>query len=438
MTLGGRLDIFPTGNSVQELLSEPTNSRAANAETHSQAGTTSAAGIERRQERNDQGRAVVAQLYEAVTTHEHTVKPMGMRSRGVIAAVLFLGTVPCVCSDPAGAEMLSPTRTYQVTQPLTDDEGRVATNISGLACMPADGALSKCLVIDDQGRFAQIARFENGVVAAGAKLPLIGVKPSKDTVGRPPAEPSCSGGPGKYKDLDGEAVAYSSPSFFIVGSHGCSRHGNKFRSSSFILARIPEASVVGASSDPTLAFDASTVQTSYRLSEALAAVPRVRSYFTKDLISGNGLNIEGLVVSGGKLFAGLRAPTLDAKAFIITIDVDKLFEPGAPISETDVRVILVPLGPGRGIRDLAWLRDGQLLVLSGPAQDVQLPFEIHVLNIVDGATALLGSLSELTEAPDAKAEAISVLSQQENVVNVLVMFDGLKNGGPREYRLLLK
>jgi hypothetical protein len=67
-----------------------------------------------------------------------------------------------------------------------------------------------------------------------------------------------------------------------------------------------------------------------------------------------------------------------------------------------------------------------------PAQDVQLPFEIHVLNIVDGATALLGSLSELTEAPDAKAEVISVLSQQENVVNVLVMFDGLKNGGPRE------
>ncbi len=47
----------------------------------------------------------------------------------------------------------------------------------------------------------------------------------------------------------------------------------------------------------------------------------------------NGLNIEGLVVSGGKLFAGLRAPTLDGKAFIVAIDADKLFDPLAPISE---------------------------------------------------------------------------------------------------------
>jgi hypothetical protein len=269
-------------------------------------------------------------------------------------------------------------------------------------------------------------------------LPLVGVKPSKDTVGHPPVEVGCSGGVGKFKDIDGEAVAYSSPSFYVVGSHGCSRYSNKFHSSAFILARIPEAMVVKAVSNPAPDIDVSSVQTTYRLSEVLAAAPQIRPYFTRDLVSANGLNVEGLVVSGGKLFAGLRAPTLDAKAFIVVVDVDKLFDPSAPISEGDVRVISVPLGPGRGIRDLAWLKDDRLLVLSGPAQDAQLPFEIYVLNVLNGVTSLLGTLSALADAPQVKAEAITVLSQDQNVVDVLVMFDGFQNGGPREYRLSLK
>ena len=196
-----------------------------------------------------------------------------MASRGcvIIAATIFHAAVPC--SDRARADVLTPTRIYQVTKPFADDKGHVATNISGLACMQADPAQSPCLVIDDQGRFAQIASLGNGRVAAGARLPLVGVKPSKDTVGRPPVQVSCSGGFGKFKDIDGEAVAYSSPFFYVVGSHGCSRHSNIFRSSSFILARIPEAEVVKALSNPAPIFDVPSGQTTYRLSEALAAAP---------------------------------------------------------------------------------------------------------------------------------------------------------------------
>jgi len=363
---------------------------------------------------------------------------MALKSCAVIAVVLFGATGSSACLDAACADTLLPTRIYQITEPLIDDQGRIATNISGLACMTTAAVRSLCLVIDDQGRFAQAATLESGRIAAGARLPLVGSKASRDTVGRPPAQPGCSGGAGKYKDIDGEAVAYASPFFYVVGSHGCSRHSEKFRSSSFILARIPEAGVAGALSSPPLIFDPSSVKTTYRLSEALAAAPGVRPYFTRDLLGANGLNIEGLVVSGGKLFAGLRAPTLDAKAFIVAIDVDRLFDPAATIGESDARVISVPLGPDRGIRDLALLKDGRLLVLSGPAQDAQLPFEIHILDIVHETTALLGTLSESTGPPNGKAEAISVLSQHDNVVDVLVMFDGLPSGGPREYRLSLK
>jgi Protein of unknown function (DUF3616) len=358
---------------------------------------------------------------------------MGMKPRTLALAVATLCGIVSSTYSASDSTTLSPTRIYQVTAPFTDDEGRVATNVSGLACIPTDAPLSTCLVIDDESRFAQIAIIGNGRVAAAAKLALIGGRPSRDTIGQPPIETGCSDGERKFRDLDGEAVAYAAPFFYVVGSHGCSRHGNKFRSSSFILARIPERQVANAQT-----FDPSSVETSYRLSEVLAAVPLIRPYFTQDLMSANGLNVEGLAVVGGKLFAGLRAPTLDGKAFILAINVDKLFNERASINEGDVRTISLPLGAGRGIRDLARLNDGQLLILSGPAQDAQVPFEIHVLDIMAQTTTLLGTLGELPDTGGAKAEAISILSQRGKTIDVLVMFDGLPSGGPREYTIMMK
>jgi hypothetical protein len=359
---------------------------------------------------------------------------MGVKPRTFALALATLcGSVSIACSGPDSAK-ISPTRIYQVTTPFTDDDGEVAMNISGLACIPTDAAPSTCLVIDDQGRFAQIAIIGNGRVTAGARLALIGRKPSRDTVGQPPAEIGCSDGEGKFKDLDGEAVAYAAPFFYVVGSHGCSRHSNKFRSSSFILARVPGRQVANAAR----LFDPSSVETSYRLSEALAAAPEIRPYLTQDLMSANGVNVEGMAVAGGKLFAGLRAPTLDGKAFIVAINADKLFEERASINQSGVQAISAPLGAGRGIRDLARLDDGQLLILSGPAQDARVPFEIYVLDITTEATTLLATLGELPDATGAKAEAISVLSQRGKLIDILVMFDGLENGGPREYTILLK
>jgi hypothetical protein len=362
---------------------------------------------------------------------------MGMKSRTLaLAGAALCGTVSIAWSTPDPAKMLSPTRIYQVAAPFTDDEGNVATNISGLACMPTDAAPSTCLVIDDQGRFAQVAFIGNGQVAAGARLPLIGRKPSRDTVGQPQAETGCSAGERKFKDLDGEAVAYAAPFFYVVGSHGCSRHSNKFRNSSFILARISERQVANPSAAATS--DPSNVETTYRLSEALAAIPRIRPYFTQDLMSENGVNVEGLAVVGGKLLAGLRAPNLDGKAFILAINTDRLFDERASIKEGDVQTISVPIGANRGIRDLARLNDGQLLILSGPAQDARVPFQIHVLDIMAETTTLLGTLDDLPDATGAKAEAISVLSQRGKLVDILVMFDGLPSGGPREYTIIMK
>jgi hypothetical protein len=144
-------------------------------------------------------------------------------------------------------------------------------------------------------------------------------------------------------------------------------------SSAFPLSSWP--ALPNAWSQAAQPFDPSSVETTYRLSEAIAASPKIRPYFTQDLMSANGLNVEGLAVADGKLFAGLRAPTLDGKAFIVAVDADRLFNEKASTNEGDVKTISVPMGAGRGIRDLARLNDRQLLILSGPAQDEPVPFD---------------------------------------------------------------
>jgi len=93
-------------------------------------------------------------------------------------------------------------------------------------------------------------------------------------------------------------------------------------------------------------------------------VEPVGAQFGRDL-EPNGLNLEGLAVVGGVLYAGLRAPSLDGSAYIVSTDVEPLFTPGTPL---EPRVIPLALGRDTGIRDLAPLPDGRILVLAGPAR----------------------------------------------------------------------
>jgi hypothetical protein len=48
----------------------------------------------------------------------------------------------------------------------------------------------------------------------------------------------------------------------------------------------------------------------------------------------------------------------------------------------------------------------------------------------------LARLADVPAGKDrAKAEAVVVLSRDNEALRVLVMFDGIRNGGPQEYRL---
>lgn len=358
--------------------------------------------------------------------------------RTAAAAVIMSGLAwPAAAEAPAS---LTPTRTYTVEGRFeTQDGNPPAVDLSGIACTPAAPGTPRrrCLAINDQDRFAQRAEIEEGRIIAGALVNLIGDGPSPDTIGEPPTTLACSEGEARFKDLDGEAVAYAAPYFYVVGSHGCTRHGRKARLSAFILARLP-------------AEEGGPVQTTYRLSEVLRAAESVGGFFGQDLTrpgssgkdpaEAGGLNVEGLAVLGDTLYVGLRAPSQGGQAYIVAVAVEPLFSRAdQPLPRPEV--IPLGLGQGAGIRDLAPLPDGRLLVLSGPTQEqAGVPARLFAAEPrPGGALTPLGAFDEVAEAGRrGKAEALLPLGVEGDRLALLVLFDGLPNGAPRAYSVPLR
>jgi hypothetical protein len=319
---------------------------------------------------------------------------------------------------------------YDVPHKFIGKDGKAARDLSGIACAPGQG-IRHCLVIDDEGDGAQRATLDGTSFVAGDPVPLVGESDRDVTFGARP-EVDCPNGDGEFGELDGEAVAFAAPYYYVVGSHGCSRKKGEFRASSFILARL--------SDEPQ-----GRVETTFRLTDVLRHASTVSAYFGKDLVDDNGLNIEGLAVRGDQLIIGLRGPSIDGKAYLVRTDIGPLFAeghgPGVPSSTT----IPIAVPEGTGIRDLTTLPDGRLLLLLGPAQDQGLPYSLARIELPSNpdldVPIKVETLAELPEIADddtiGKAEAVVVLNETAVELEVLVLFDGLKNGAPRKFHIPL-
>lgn len=316
--------------------------------------------------------------------------------------------------------------------PGQDEAGNrnVAEDISGIACVDLGGGRRRCLLINDEGGKAQFVTLDGLTIEPKKRVDLIGKGPNPETLGRQPKGPGCPDARQKFKELDGEGVAYAAPYFYVTGSHGCARRAKAFTLSAMLLARIR----VTDAGKPDVAEGAEpegAVETTWRLGDALARAETVGVHFLKDLTDENGLNIEGLAVIGDTLYAGLRAPSLDGKAFLVAVSVEALFAEGhEPYTGTPL-VIPLEVGEGAGIRDLTVLSDGQLLVLTGPAQFQDVPYRLFRFDPKGRAgPAALGRLAPLAESESrGKPEAITMVGKDR----VLVFFDSLKNGAPRSY-----
>lgn len=286
----------------------------------------------------------------------------------------------------------------------TKKSGKVGTSkdVSGIACTTDTGFPRDCLVIDDNLQFAQFVTVKDGKLVAGDTIRLMRGKFE-----------------GEPLELDGEGVAFSKGFYYVIGSHG--RPRGKL-DPELIKARIDASSQIirFRAEDGT---DAKIERTS-NLKSMIAAEPAFDGFRDQQL-EENGLTIEGIAVKDGMLFAGFRGPVLDdnKKAVVMSAPLDAFFGNAA----ASPSLFRLPLGEGRGVRDLASF-EGGILILAGPVKSGP---GVYAIYWWDGASENVSLLSELTQFdPKRKPEGLLPLDKKETKLRILIIFDSDEEGAP--------
>lgn len=358
---------------------------------------------------------------------------------GIAAAFWCAGCQPPAAPPQTGAAAAIelPHTEMTITGGAFDIKEPAEGDLSGLACRPAASPTDwNCLVINDELTTLQLARVDGDTIFPGAPVSLPAAQTAFGEAPRVVAAGEMGGVHCPAKDepdeMDWEAISYDAGYFYVVGSHGCSR--NKFRFDHFGFRvtrfRLDEAGV------------ATDAQYSYRLSEALSAAGGAGEHFGGRLqpeaaggARERGLNIEGAVASGNMLLVGLRAPTLSGDAFVIGAPISVLFSGASLLAPLVRRIALTGDAASEvGIRDMALLANGDLLVLGGPTEEQSdVRYGLYRVGADNGVHAF-GVLAPTT-FEGGKAEAVLLRAEDASGLDLVVLFDGPPTGEPRRYRI---
>lgn len=318
----------------------------------------------------------------------------------------------------------------------SSEKTKAAKDLSGISCRPAGQDRFRCLMVNDEAIFVQWATYDGHsltpAIGADGFIELLGTEVPARAYDDQSSAGTCAGGRhARYNEFDGEAIAWApgpevGGTYYVVGSHSCSRGDSedgvppRMKLSTQFVARI-QMSAAGPEVDLT-----------WRLGPALAAHPATRAHYHAPLSpEGNGLDIEGAAVVGDRLYLGLRAPTTD-HATVLGVAPGALFTPAPePRAAVPLSAHRIALGDRVGIRDMAALPDGRLLILSGPAQGQDRPFSLHVVRPTDaadwGAPGPVAAVGHPTNRR-AKAEGIAVLTEEGRPIRILVVFENPDDG----------
>jgi hypothetical protein len=323
-----------------------------------------------------------------------------------LGAAILSATI-CDLPPAAAGDLIKPTSQWSLETDFGKSE-KARTNLSGAACVPAS-SFTSCVVVNDDKKYAQAFSITGTTLRPARIIRLM----SEDVEGDP----------------DAEGTAYHDGFFYVTGSHGRPRnHPERSNPASYTLFRFP---VDARTQQPNFTADEQVegLETTFRLREALSTLAPIAAQFDRPLGNG-GINVEGLAVRKDRIYFGLRGPSIDRRAFIVSVDRRAMFSRDAPLK---AEVHNLGLGADTGIRDLAAVGNG-LLVLSGPVNNQDLVAAVSLLGD-DGALTRLGELDVSAAGEDAKAETLLVLAEDKASLRVLVMFDGPSNGMPMEYVL---
>ena len=311
----------------------------------------------------------------------------------------------------AAADPLLPIARWTV-KPDLSIEDKEATNVSGAACAVVRGERKSCLLIGDEVKYARFFSISGETLTPGPKIFLL---PKQDASGK------------KFKETDAEGIAFDNGHYYIIGSHGLNKDGEKQLSRYFSYRIRIDPHTGGVKDFGSSPKESSAVQRSNKLDEIIAANAVLGSHISAPP-EEHGVNIEGIAVADGDMFIGFRGPVLDDQATVLQVPVAVVFDNAA----VTVRRHPLKLGAGQGVRDLAAV-DGGLLVLSGPED--RKPGKAGVFFWKPGTDPVLAADLGGPRGDGAQPEVLLVLSSQPSFHEVVVMVDGAVNGDPLLYRI---
>jgi len=331
---------------------------------------------------------------------------------GVLLSTAVLpGLQPAASASPLPVA-IAPAATWRIEPKLTDK--KEAENISGIACSPAPK--QTCVVVSDEqknGRYIRFAKLGEKTIQPGRTLELL-----------PP-----SPGTGKETEADTEAAAYASGKFYVIGSHGVAKKDPIYQPERYKLFQFPV--------DAT---NTNQIKSTNGLETILASLPelkaaacaRTSSVPCRSLQDG-GINVEGLAIHQEQAWIGLRAPAVAGQGLVIQMSTKHLFngDPG------QVSLHKLVLGEGRGIRDLARVNDG-FLVLTGkstPEEKNEAPWPATVVFWRGDQQTTIPIATLANTASIEKPEALLVLAEDKQNWRVLILGEGKGSIEPQEYLL---
>jgi Protein of unknown function (DUF3616) len=230
-------------------------------------------------------------------------------------------------------------------------------SVSGIACVRDEKqSPHKCVIALDEGAETRFAELATGYYQVNGTAVVLNQNGN---------------------ELDAEGATTDEAYFYITGSHSVKRENCADNLETRVVMRFPIVADAGAAnsdqSQPT-----GLVSTD-KLWKSLSEIPELGA--GKCLKHAKGLNIEGLAVKGDRLFFGLRGPAADGTAFIVSVDKDALFS--GPTKDLQVQIKRLDVAPGHGIRDMAPVNDGFLLII-GP-DEIPRMFADNLRNLVERA-----------------------------------------------------
>ena len=306
-------------------------------------------------------------------------------------------------------------------------------SVSGMACNVDAQKRRICLIAFDEGSEARYAYLDDKSFIPDAEPVLL-----RNT----------------DEELDAEGAVTDGQYFYVTGSHSAKRGDCASNPGSRHVLRFKLDPATGrALRSPTSGAGVNFADTG-KLWPIMQAQPGLAPHVGERKCLGSeppekapalagqqGVNIEGLAVQAGRLYFGFRGPASGGVAQVLAVDADALFSADAA-RDPKATLTRLALGPNRGIRDMIAVKTGFLL-LAGPDDSPANKNAGWVVAWWDGKSTLnqivqpkvlaaldLSSVKLRSCDKELKPEGMTVLEETSAAYRLLVLSDGLCDGGP--------